>query len=94
MVNLFATPLELSEWMMGAMILGIIDGLITLAYGAILIGLIYGVHIFALGWLIIPLFLLLLMSGWMIGFFSAAWLVYGGQSKQKIVWVFLVFPAV
>jgi ABC-2 type transport system permease protein len=97
-VNLFATPLELSEWMVASMILGLIDGVITLFYGAALIALFYGVHILSLGWLLVPLFFLLLMSGWSIGFFSGGWLVYGGQSKQKIVWVlawfFLPFSAV
>lgn len=86
-VNLFATPVELKEWMTSAMALGLFDSLITAGYGSFMVWLIYGVNIFVVGPILLLIYFLLLLSGWAIGFFSAAWIVYKGQGIQKIVWV-------
>lgn len=96
-VNLFATPIEISEWICAAMILGAFDTLVTTIYGALLVFLFYGINIFSMGWLFIPFLFLLMISGWSIGFFTAGWLFRRGQQVQKLVWIlawfFLPFSA-
>lgn len=86
-VNVFASPLKLREWIASAMIMGFINGTIVVLFGAIMAYVIYGVNVFSIGFLLIPLFLLLVQSGWIVGFFSAGCIMYGGLKIQKLVWV-------
>ena len=86
-VNLFASPIEIKEWIVAAMILGVFDAVIAVLYGALLIALLYKVNIFSIGWLFVPLVLLLMLSGWAVGLFSAGCIIRGGQKLQKLVWV-------
>ena len=87
-VNLFATPLELHEWIASALIVGTINTIITMLYGGLLAYLLYGVNIFSVGWFIVPLYLLVLVFGWSTGFVAAGCLLNWGQKVQKVVWVF------
>ncbi len=86
-VNMFGTPVEINEWMISAMLLGAFDALVTLAFSSTVVYLIYGVNVFAIGWILLPMMLLVMMTGWMIGFFAAGCLIYWGQKVEKIVWV-------
>jgi len=86
-VSVFASPLKLREWIASAMIIGVINTSVVVAFGALMAYIMYGVNVFSIGFLIVPLFLLLLQSGWVIGFFSAGCIMYGGLKVQKIVWV-------
>ena len=86
-VNLFATPLEIKEWIVGAMVLGFLDALICIVYGSIVVALLYGVNIFAVGSIFVPALLLLILAGWAIGFFVAGFLIKAGQKVQKLAWV-------
>ncbi len=86
-VSVFASPLKLREWLASAMIIGIINTTIVFAFGAFMAYIMYGVNVFTIGWLLIPLFFLLLQSGWVIGFFATGCIMYGGLKVHKIVWV-------
>ncbi len=86
-VTLFASPLQLREWVISAMLIGLINTCAVVAFGSVMAYLMYGVNVFAIGWLIVPMFLLLLQSGWTFGFFSAGCIMAGGLRVQKIVWV-------
>lgn len=85
-VNLFATPLKLSEWIIAAMFLGLINAAIAVSFGGLALWILYKVNMLCLGWQLIPFFLSLVMSGWVIGFGSAALLFRFGQKIQKLVW--------
>jgi ABC-2 type transport system permease protein len=86
-VNLFGTPVGINEWIISTILLGAFDTLITLAFSSTVVYLFYGVKVFAIGWIFVPMLLLLMLSGWSIGFFSAGCLIYWGQKVEKIVWV-------
>lgn len=86
-MSIFASPLKLREWLASAMIIGFINTIIVVIFGAAMAYFIYGVNVLAIGWLLIPLFLLLLQSGWVIGFFATGCIMYGGLRVHKIVWV-------
>lgn len=87
MVNLFATPIEINEWIASAMLLGLFDALVTIAFSSTVVYLLYGINVFAIGWVFIPCLFLLVLCGWMVGFFTAGWLIYSGQKVEKLVWV-------
>ena len=94
LVNLFSTPLHVSEWIAAVMTLGFIKMLFTAAVGIIAVWLMYALNIFTVGWMIIPFFALLLMSGWFMGFLGAAFIIYYGQRVQTLAWTmgFLFAP--
>jgi ABC-2 type transport system permease protein len=97
-VNLFATPLKISEWITAVLIVGVINTIIAVSFGLFAVWLLYGISILSLGWVLVPFFISLILSGWAIGFLTSAGLAYWGQSIQKLVWVmswfFVPFSAV
>src|SRR5579862_4299298 len=85
-VNLFATPLKITEWVIGAMILGTVRSFFVLCVGGLLVWIFYAQNIFAIGLMLIPLYLLMLMFGLALGFLSASLLFVAGQKIQAIIW--------
>lgn len=98
LVNLFSTPLKLSEWMSATMLVGLVKIFITLAFSSLLVWLLYALNIYRVGWSIIPYVGLLSLSGWMMGFLSGGVMVYFGQRFQMLAWmtpfIFAPFSAV
>lgn len=98
LVNLFSTPLKLSEWIAAIMIVGFAKIIISLFFGALLVWLLYTMNIFSLGWAFLPYCISLTLSGWFMGFLSAGIMVYYGQRVQMLAWmtayVFAPFSAV
>lgn len=98
MVNLFSTPLKLSEWVVSLMLVGVVKICISLLYGALLVYLLYALNIFTMGWAFLPFCASLILSGWFMGFLSAAIIVYFGQRVQMLAWmtayIFAPFSAV
>lgn len=87
LVNLFSTPLKLTEWMVGVIILSFAKVFITLGFGVLLVFILYELNVFTIGWAFLPFTALLLMSGWMIGFLSASVVIYWGQRFQMLAWM-------
>lgn len=87
LVNFFSAPLKLSEWIVALMFVGVIKIVITLFFGAFLVWLFYSLNIFTLGWPMIPFCISLALSGWFMGFFSAAIIIYYGQRVQMLYWM-------
>jgi ABC-2 type transport system permease protein len=87
LVNLFSTPLKLSEWMIALMFVGSIKICISLAFGAFIVWLLYALNVFSLGWAFLPFCVSLTLSGWFMGFLSAAVMVYYGQRVQMLAWM-------
>lgn len=98
LVNLFSTPLKLSEWMVATMLVGMAKIIITLSFCSLLVWMLYALNIYAVGWAIIPFVGLLTLSGWMMGFLSGAVMIYHGQRFQMLAWmtpfIFAPFSAV
>ncbi len=88
LVNLFSTPLRLSEWVVSVMLVGIAKILIHVAFAAAVVYFAYALNIFDVGlWPFIGFCVSLMMSGWYIGFISAAVIVYYGQRLQMLAWM-------
>jgi len=93
LINFFATPLKPCEWILGLLSLGTtIIILITIPYAALIVYSIFGYNIFSLGWLLIPNIILLIFSGWILGFISASLLIYWGQQIDILVWALPWIP--
>ncbi|MCL4379902.1 ABC transporter permease [Candidatus Dependentiae bacterium] len=90
LINLFATPLTMGEWIIAMMIIGIIKSTALLAFGAAVVYLFYGVNIFVLGPVLWMMLAILIIFGWTIGFMSGALIIYWGQRVQSLPW-FLAF---
>jgi ABC-2 type transport system permease protein len=86
LVNLFSSPLSTGEWSLGVMLLGIIKSSFTILFCSAVIWGLHGLNVFSLGWLIIPLIIALIFSGWTTGFFIAGLLLYWGQRAQGFIW--------
>ncbi len=86
MVNLFSTPLTLSEWTVALLSLGIIKLLLTVAFTATLAWFLYAVNIFRLGFLLIPFLVNLLVVGWWFGLFVSSLLLRWGTKIQTLGW--------
>ena len=55
---------------------GFLKSFVTMFFGAAIVKMLYGINIFAIGFIIIPLALLLFISGLAIGLTAAAMIIY------------------
>lgn len=94
LVNMFSTPLKLSEWIVSVILLSIIKMCITIAVCVLAVYVLYATNIFTLGWYLLPFIVSLLMSGWIMGFLGSSVIIYWGQKVQTIAWTmgFLFAP--
>lgn len=98
LVNLFSTPLKISEWVGGVLLLCVCKLFITVFFGAFLVYLLYSLNVFLVGWAFIPFVALLLMFGWFLGFTAAGVIIYWGKQMEMLAWmiafIFAPFSAV
>ncbi|HSX11081.1 MAG TPA: ABC transporter permease [Chlamydiales bacterium] len=98
LVNLFSTPLKISEWVAGMILLGLCKIAITIAFGSLLVYLLFSLNIFNVGWFFLPFAASLLVFGWSISFLSASLIINYGNRLEMIAWmaafVFAPFSAV
>jgi ABC-2 type transport system permease protein len=98
LVNLFSTPLKLIEWIIGVVMLCFCKVFIAMSFGVLFVYLLYALNIFTVGWAFLPFLALLMLSGWIIGFFAACVVIYWGQRFQMLAWmtayIFAPFSAV
>lgn len=87
LINLFATPATIREWIAAHMIVGGINALVGALFGSVAIWFLYAISVVAVGPLFLLLFVILLFSGYSIGLFTSSMLVTWGNSAQKLVWV-------
>ncbi len=87
LVNIFASPLKVSEWIIAVMIFGFIKMIISIIFSAGLAYLLYGYPIFIYGTSTIPIILSLILTGWSTGFLIAALIIRYGQKIQTLAWM-------
>lgn len=93
-VNLFSTPLKISEWIAGTILLCFCKLIITISFGTLVVYLLYSLNVFTIGWAFLPYAALLLMFGWSLGFFAAGIIIYWGHQVEMFAWMiaFLFAP--
>lgn len=90
-VNIFATPLRFSEWVLSGMVMGFLKSFVTIFFGAFLVYAFYGVNIFVTGLFFILAALSVLISGWTLGFIASGLIIYFGQRVQSLTWMITWF---
>lgn len=84
--NLFASPLELSEWLTAITILGILRGIFSVVYGAALSWLFFSINLFSLGWILIPFTFVLMCAGIALGILISAFFLRWGMQMHVVRW--------
>jgi ABC-2 type transport system permease protein len=86
LVNVFASPLKLSEWILGVMSVGLVDAFFVVVFGSAIAWSFYSINFFEMGMSLIFSALLLMMSGWFIGFLICSILILRGKKAQDLVY--------
>jgi ABC-2 type transport system permease protein len=98
LVNLFSTPLKISEWSCGLLLMCLCKLSITITFGSLVVYLLYSLNVFTVGWAFLPFAACLLIFGWTIGFLAASAIIYWGQQMEAFAWmiafIFAPFSAV
>ena len=98
LINLFVSPLTFTEWLVSALILGVIKVFLSFSFALGLAYLLYKVRIFEYGFQFLPYMLILLLSGWAVGIVVTAMIFRYGTRIQAfcwtLVWVFGPFSAI
>lgn len=87
LVNFFSTPLKLSEWIAGILLLSLCKLTITIAFGSLLVYLLYTLNVFSIGWAFLPFTASLLIFGWAMGFLASSAIIYYGHSVEMFAWM-------
>lgn len=88
MINIFVSPLRFSEWVASFIILGIIKSLMSFIFSIFVALILYKTRLFIYGYYLVPFFLLLLMSGWWMGFLIAGLTMQFGKKVEAFAWTF------
>ncbi len=93
-VNIFASPLKLSEWVTAFMLFGFIKTIISFSFSLFIAFLLYGFSIVPIGLFLFPIMVNLILSGWAAGFLVAGFLIRYGGTIQTLAWagVYLIAP--
>ncbi len=85
-LNLFATPLSMSEYVGGLVITSILTSSVGLSVMLLLAILVFGLSFFSYGLVLIPFLLILFLFGIALGVFACAMVLRLGPSAEWFVW--------
>lgn len=89
LLNLFVTPLKVSEFLVSTSLLGLVRIILVGAVMGILALVFYHFNILLFGFYLIPFFINLLIFGWVLGLFTIAIILRYGTSAQVLAFGFL-----
>jgi len=94
LVNLFVSPLKFSEWAISVIIIGVLKGFLSFSFALLMAFLLFKIKLFFYGFYFLPLIILLIMSGWSIGFLVAGIILRFGTKIQTLAWtgVMIISP--
>ncbi len=94
LVNIFASPLTVYEWIAAVTIFGGLKMIISLLFSAALAFILYQYAFFQFGWWLFPIVINLVITGWAAGFVVAAIIIRFGMKVQTIAWAgaYLIAP--
>lgn len=85
-INLFATPLTLTEYLAGLVLTSIATSLVGLAVMMVLAGAVFGLPYLAFGAAILPFLLVLFLFGIVLGVLACAMVLRLGPASEWLVW--------
>jgi len=92
-LNLFASPLSISEYVTGLVLTSIATSLIALAVMLVLAVLVFGLSFLSMGLMVIPFVLVLFLFGVALGIFASAMVLRLGPASEWLVWPMTAFLA-
>ena len=85
-INVFATPLLISEYLTGLVLTGIATSLVGLIVMLVLATWLFGLPFFSLGVLLLPFLLVLFLFGIALGVLASAMVLRLGPASEWLVW--------
>jgi len=94
LVNLFVSPLKFSEWIVSVLIIGVLKGFVSFSFALFMAFILFKIKLFFFGFYFVPLIILLILSGWSIGFLVAGIILRFGTKIQTLAWtgVMIISP--
>ncbi|HLB52733.1 MAG TPA: ABC transporter permease [Chlamydiales bacterium] len=94
LINLFSTPLKMSEWIAGMLLLSLMKLCVTIAFGGFIVYCLYALNVFVVGWAFLPFAAALIIFGWTLSFLASSIIIYWGQKVEMFAWMigFLFAP--
>jgi ABC-2 type transport system permease protein len=85
-INVFATPLLISEYLTGLVLTGVSTSLVGLVVMLVLASWLFGLPFFSLGAMLVPFLLVLFLFGIAFGVLASAMVLRFGPSSEWLVW--------
>lgn len=85
-LNIFATPLTITEYLAGLVLCSILTSIVGLAAMLALATLVFGLSFFAYGLALVPFLLILFLFGIALGIFACALVLRFGPSSEWFIW--------
>ena len=94
LLNLFSTPLKISEWICGTLLLSLCKLLVSVLFASLMVYILYSLNVFTMGWAFLPFAALLYVFGWTVGFLASSMIIYWGHKVEMFAWMlpFLFAP--
>ncbi len=87
LVNFFSTPLRISEWITGVLLLSLCKLFFTISFASLAVYILYSLNVFTVGWAFIPFAASLLFFGWTVGFLASSAIIYWGHNVEMFAWM-------
>ncbi len=85
-LNIFATPLSITEYLSGLVLTGIASSCIGLVIMMVLASIFFGLSFLTYGFMILPFLLVLFLFGIALGIFSAGVVLRLGPASEWFIW--------
>ncbi len=94
LLNLFASPLNPTEYIISLMLVGLVKLIATASLMALFAWVFYSFNIFLLGISLVPFVFNLIIMGWSLGILTTALILRFGQETEVLAWAlgFLFMP--
>ena len=85
-LNLFATPLTTSEYLLGLVTASVLTSIVSLAFMMALAAGLFGLSFLSYGVALVPFLLVLFVSGMALGIFAAGLVLRLGPASEWLIW--------
>lgn len=86
LLNIFAGPVRLSEYIAATYVMGFVQAIIVLVILSAAAAMFYGFNVFDLGFMFAAFFINLLLMGWAIGLLTTGVIVRFGPPAEALAW--------
>jgi len=86
LINLFASPLTINEYILGVVMLAILSSIFSVSLMALVAWLLFAYNLFQFGLLMIPFIAILFFFGLALGLYTTAMIFRFGPSSEILAW--------